>query len=272
MSRRVYSGGVLVEFWDDATLTYYKYDATGTIITQRTYTADETAKIVGAGAVVIGERQMVVLDDSGSEILRIGDMLHGDRGLRITREKGGAVAMEMRKAFANSSSQVVTIRDASGNLLVEEEALGPGLGKPNLSIPMLPVTAASTTPSVGPWGPQVTGITSATFVTTHQAWFARANNWAQFRIQVAASDTTTAAEVQVLDPASGLPLAAFFASPWLGTRAAGSTGYVELVAGGGSVLLPGASHERISVAVQVRRTAGTGSLTVAVPEAHGWNA
>lgn len=268
MSRRVYSNGVLLEEWDDATLTYRRF-VNGEVVEERSYTAPEVAAIVGAGAVVITDRQMVVLDDDGSEIFRIGDMQWGDRGFLFRRENG-QLAISMNKAFSSSTYQALTLRDASGYSLLEEEALGVGLGKPYLPIPVLPVTSTTTTGSLGPWGPQV-AVSSGSFVTTHQGWFVRTNRWAMFRIQVAASDTTTSGEVQVVDSSTGLPLAGFLQSPWLGTRATGSTSYVELVAGSGSVSLPGNPHERISIAIQARRTAGAGTLTVAVPEAHGWS-
>lgn len=268
MSRRVYANGVLLAEWDDATLTYRRY-VDGEVVEERTYTAPEIEAIVGAGAVVINDRQMVVLDDDGSEIFRIGDMEHGDRGLTITRENG-TVAFEMRKTFVGSSTQAVFLRDDTGAALISEEPLGDGLSRPFLPIPMLPVTAATTALSTGPWGPQVV-VNSGTFTTTHQAWYARHNQYGLFRCRIAASDTTTAGEVQVINVDNGVPLTRFFQPAWLGSRPAGSTGYTEVVPASG-LLLPNAMHASTTLAVQVRRTAGAGTLTVAVPESRGWDA
>ena len=230
-----------------------------------------SATTVGTGGMTIDGGDFRALDVDGSEILLLGEMIHGDRGFVITRADG-TIAFEMRKTFSNSTTQSVYIRDDDGAVLLAEESLGDGIAQPYLPIPLQPVTATSTALSTGPYGPQV-AVTSGTFVTTHQAWYARHNQYGLFRIRVAASDLTTAGEVQVINVATGTPLNPFFQPAWLGTRAAGSTGYTEVVTSGADgLLLPGVMHSEISVAVQVRRTAGAGTLTVAVPTAHGWTA
>lgn len=50
MSERLYTDGVLREFWDDSTSTYTEYDATGAVTSTRPYTADETARAAAEAA------------------------------------------------------------------------------------------------------------------------------------------------------------------------------------------------------------------------------
>ena len=241
--RRVYDNGVLIGEFDD----------------------------ISQAGITTTSNSLTLRSAGGTEILRIGVMPFGDRGLRVTRETG-TVALEMRKVFSNSAQQTLGLFGSDGYSLIEEEPLGSGLSKPYLPIPLLPVTTTPTPLNTGPWGPEVS-VTSDTFVTTHQAWWARANYYALFRMRIAASDTSTAGEVQVINVANGIPLNEFFEPGWLGVRPAGSTGYTEVVTSGDDGMgLPGLPHAEISVAVQVRRTAGAGTLRVAVPTAHGWSA
>lgn len=230
-----------------------------------------SATTIGSGGFVVDGGDVIMLDDDGSVMFRLGAQTHGDRGLTIAREDG-TVALELRKTFSNSSSQTLYLYDDQGAAMLTEEPLGNGISRPMLPVPLQPVTAASTALNTGPWGPEVV-VDSATFTTTHQAWFARHNHFALFRVQIAASDITTAAEVRVVNAVDQNPLNPFFLVDWLGVRPAGTTGYVEVVTSGlDGLALPGTSHTEISVQVQVRRSAGAGTLTVAVPTAHGWSA
>lgn len=227
--------------------------------------ADGDIRLANGGSLVVDGGDVVMLDADGSEMLRIGPQQHGDRGVSVSREDG-SLALVVRKAFSNSTLQTLEIRDRLGNLIVSEEALGWGLSRPFLQIPMRPVMATPTALMHGQYGPEVP-VTSGTFETTHQAWYARHNQYGRFCFQIAASDATTAAEVRVINVATGNPLAAFFQPSWLGTRAVGDTAFVEVVSPPLSV--PGDPDDRISIAAQVRRSAGAGTLTVALPESHG---
>lgn len=220
---------------------------------------------IGNGNLVIDGGDVTMLDVDGSVMFLLGGQLNGDRGVTISRESGVA-AFAIRKSFPTSNKQTVVITDANGLPLVAEESLGNGLSHPFLPIPLQPATATSSSLSTGPWGYEITS-SSTTYETTHQAWYARHNQFGLFRIRVAASDTTTAGEVRVINVGTGVGLGPFLSPAWTGVRAAGSTAYTEIVSPG--LNLPGTMHTSISVAVQVRRTAGTGTLTVAVPESRG---
>ena len=263
MSRKVYDNGQLVESWDDVTRTYRRY-VNGSLVETRPYTAEEIGAIVGAGRVVVDERDVVMYDDDGSVIFRMGEQTFGDRGVSIFRDDG-SLAFAIRKAFGGTT-QSLEMRDRFGSVFLAEEALGSGLSRPYLHSPMQPVLPTAAALLHGPYGPQVP-VTSGTFVTTHQAWYARHNQYGVFKAQISASDTSTSAEVRVINAADGVPLGAFFQPAWLGARAAGSTGYIEVASP--ALYLPGVPDALISIALQVRRTAGSGTLQVSLPESHG---
>jgi hypothetical protein len=184
MSRRVYANGVLLEEWDDATLTYRRY-VNGEVVETRAYTGPEVAAIVGAGAVVLSERQMLVLDDDGTEIFRIGDMEHGDRGLVIRREDG-SIAISLSQAFPGAAQQEIRIFDRFGNELLTEEAIGSGPAYPIFPLIFEPVLATAGTVNAGPYGFEVP-TTSGTFVTVFRTTLARNNQFGTVKLRVAAS-------------------------------------------------------------------------------------
>lgn len=264
MNRRRYVDGALYEEWDDATQTYRRYNTNGSLAEQRAYTSDEIAGILGLGGVEVTADEVLMRDDNGEVLFSLGPQTHGDRGVSVFRDDG-TIALAVRKNFSNTP-QVIQISDADGYVILGEESLGNGLARPHLHVPMHPVMATATTLQHGPWGPEVP-VTSGTFVTTHQAWWARHNQYGRFNVRIAASDITTSAEVQVINANDGTPLGAFLAGAWTGTRATGSTGYTEVVSP--SIFMPSNPEDRVSVALQVRRSAGAGTLRVALPESHG---
>lgn len=202
---------------------------------------------------------------NGVTVFKLGLQNYGDYGMTINREDGSP-AVAVRKEFANVA-QVVTVTDDTGNALLAEESLGSGLKFPILHIPMQPVQAVAGTLQCGPFGWQLP-IATATFTSTHQAWYARGNQYGAFRVQISASDTTTAAEVRVINIGNGDQLGPFLSGPWTGTRAAGSTGFVEVVSP--ALFLPGNPNENnVRIGLQVRRSAGAGTLQVALTESHG---
>lgn len=223
------------------------------------------ATTVGSGNWVIDGGDVLMLDTDGSVLFRLGAQTYGDRGISISRESG-VDAFTLKRAFVGTLDQNFELKSREGDVLVSEEALGYGLGRPLLDLPMTPVMATATSLLTGPWGVQVP-VSSASWTTTHQAWFARQNYYVRFKVQIAASDATTACEVQVIDVGTGNPLQRFFAAPWVGTRAAGSTAFVAVDSD--RMIAPGDPDDRVSVALQVRRTAGAGTLQVALIESHG---
>ncbi|HEY0889379.1 MAG TPA: hypothetical protein VGE38_07200 [Nocardioides sp.] len=229
---------------------------------------DGDLRVSGGGSLIVDGGDFLLLDTDSSTVFRLGPQIHGDRGVSLLRIDG-TEALAVRKRFAGSTDQSIGVYDRNGKQMLVEEELGDGFAAPAFPIPVQPRLATSGAVNAGPHGLEVS-TTSGSFVTTHLAQFFRQNQYLRMRIAVAASDTTTAAEVQVINTATGLALRPFLAAEWLGVRAAGSTAYTILQAGSGVPLVaPGAFGDLISLEVQVRRTAGSGTLTAAVPFASG---
>lgn len=210
-------------------------------------------------------------DDGGGNIVDIGDMPHGDRGLRFWREDGVA-AFEMRKTLDASSPQVWRLFDRNETPVVAENAFGRGLAKPHLEHPLQPVAATSGTAlTCGPYGIERT-TTSATFETLF-AYDGRAQNYfLDLKFAAVCSDGSTAGEIQVVDLNTGTARPGFALSPWLGEIPAGTTTTTIIDPTPAQVLTmvpeDGAGgYQRLGV--QVRRTAGAGSITIAVAQATG---
>ena len=107
---------------------------------------------------------------------------------------------------------------------------------------------------------------AATFTATHEHRGFRQNPALKPQFKVRCSDATTAAEIQVRDVLGGVYLGGFLSSPAVHTLTvpAGTTTFTLFeIAGGGAMQLPGFMADPIQLEVHVRRTAGTGSVTVA---------
>ena len=205
------------------------------------------------------------------EIFRIGDMTYGDRGFEIKREDGSS-ALLMRKPFDPTNTQQILMLDRNGEIIVGENSVGPGLNRPHLDLPFQPVSATPGTPlTCGPYGIERT-TTSSTFETVF-TYDGKAQNYnLDLKFAAHASDATTAGEIQVVDLASGTPRPGFFLPPYLGVIPAGTTTPTILDPDVNSVL---STLTTVGVGgvmrlgVQIRRTAGSGTITVAVPSAIG---
>lgn len=264
MSRRRYDNGQLVEEWDDPAQTYRRFED-GALVETRAYTVAEIAGILGLGGVTITDNDVVMLGEDGTVMFRLGPQINGDFGFQISREDG-TKAFTLSRLFAISTQQELRLFDRFGNGLVEEEALGAGMSKPMLPIVMRPIQAAAATLLAGPHGWEVP-TSDAAWVTIFQSNYPRHNQYGTFRAMIAASDATTAAEMRLINAADGNHLGQFLAGPYTATRAAGGTAYVETVLP--SIVLPGDPHADASLALQVRRTAGTGTLQVALTYSNG---
>ena len=213
-----------------------------------------------------------VVSSEGEEIFRIGDMEFGDRGV-VIRRQNGTVAFEVRRLSAGAFvSQSTAIRDNNGASALETDALFGGVRAPYLEYTFQPIAAASgTTLTCGPYGFERT-TTSTTFDTLFVYDGKRQNPYLDLKVAVKPSDTSTSAEVRVVNLATGTPLSDFFGGgSWLGTVPTGSSAFTLLDPSATQAVAAdaGAYQAAIRLGVQVRRTAGSGTLTVSVPQAIG---
>lgn len=207
--------------------------------------------------------------DEGDELVRIGDMQYG-RGFELKRDDGSQ-ALAFRKPFDISAVQAWVLLDRQGQVIVAESDLGPGLSRPHLEHPLQPVAPTSgTTLTCGPHGWERQ--TSSTSWETLYVYDGKAQNpFLDFKFAAFCSDGTTAGEIQVVDLETGNPLLGFFEPAWLGVVPAGSTSYTVVDPPNTRITTPEMSTfgAYIRLGVQVRRTAGSGSITLAVPQSIG---
>jgi len=221
---------------------------------------------ISGGDLVVDGGDFLLLDTDGSTVFRLGPQFFGDRGVTINREDG-TQALAMAQPFDGYDGQIITLQDRHGNVILQESPFGEGHDAPFLPLPFQPVTPATAAASTGPHGLEVSNA-SGTFTDVFRWRGARHNPWLRFLFRVKCSDATTAAEVRVVDKATGTALSPFLGSPWTGTRAAGSTTYVSVDPGAG-LGAPGNPGDTVELAVQVRRSAGAGTVVVAVDTATG---
>ena len=219
---------------------------------------------ISGGNLVVDGGDFLLLDTDGSTVFRLGPQFFGDRGVSISREDGSQ-ALVMAQPFEDFDGQLIIMQDRFGNVILRESPFGEGADVPYLPLPFQPVAAASTALQFGPHGLEVS-VASGTFTDVFKWRGYRHNPWVRLRLQVQCSDTTTAAEVRVVDLGTGTALSPFLGTPWTGTRATGSTAYVAVDPGTG-LAAPGQPEDTIELAVQVRRSAGAGTVVVALDTA-----
>lgn len=209
---------------------------------------------------------------NGEEVFRIGDMEFGDRGL-IARRQDGSVAFAVKRLSADTFvGQSVAIYDGSEIQVLSTDAILGGLRAPYFEIPFQPYSATpGTSITCGPYGFERT-TTSGTFETVFVYDGKRQNVFLDAKVAARASDATTTGEVRIVDLATGTPLPDFFGGPsWVGTIPASSTSYLVLDPGASQAVTAstGGFGSYMRLGVQARRTAGAGTLTIAVPSALG---
>lgn len=218
---------------------------------QNSTLAQGSLNVVG-GQMVINGGDFVLEDTTGTVTFRVGAQQYGDRGISVFRADG-SIAMKVAKIFgAGDSAQRLQFYDLSGASVGGDAALSPsGFDSPHMPLVWRPVdrSDAKTT-------------TSATFVSLFEHRGVRGNPGLPIQFSVLCSDATTAGEVQVIDTATGTGLSPFFASPWVGTIPAGTTTATTLTAP--ALGLPGAANAAYTLQVQARRTAGTGTVSIAI--------
>lgn len=247
--------------------------STPKIVGRAALAAGESLILKGGGALVIDGGTVRVIRPGQAEgdgdLMRIGDMPYGDRGLEFTRDNGATV-LSIRRKNSPDEQQSWSFYDAAGNEIVAEQQFLKGLAKPYLEHPFQPVAAASGTPVVcGPFGFE-RSTSSGTFETLFVHDGKRQNGFIDLKVAAVCSDGSTAGEVQVVNLADGSPLPGFTVSPWLGVIPAGTTSLTVIDPTPSQAgLYVFSVQAQMRIGVQVRVTAGTGSITLAIAQAIG---
>jgi hypothetical protein len=208
----------------------------------------------------------------GTELFRMGSMTYG-RGVTMARDNG-SIAFQLLKPFAVSTLQSWGFYDQAGQIVVAESSIGPGLFRPHLDLPFQPVAAASgSAVSCGPYGFERS--MASTSWTTLFVYDGKAQNGLlDLKVAAMCSDGTTAGQVQIIDTVSGVPLSGYLLPAWVGAIPTGTTSMTVVDPTPDAVILPvygpgQAVGDQMRLGIQVRRTAGTGTITLAVPQAIG---
>lgn len=186
---------------------------------------------------------------------------------------------ERQRNLRRSRSEAIVTRSTAFQSVAEGPAVvaqgyvsasnaGAGLGTPLLELPLQPVSATpGAAITIGPYGFE--RVTSAATFETLFAHVGIVQNvvW-QPIFAVRCSDAGTAGEMQAVDLLTGTPLLQHGGLPWLATIAAGTVTDVEL-SPTVPLVAPGAWADAMRLGVQVRRTAGVGTITVSAVQSLG---
>jgi len=231
----------------------------GTAVTaEGVTTVDGTQNLTG-DLNVSGE--FVTLDTDGSVLLKSGTQERGDRGFSTFRNDGSP-AIAVRVVFPDSP-QSLQLYDRAGKIIGGDVVIGSGgMDAPHIPIPFTPSNVATTTFA------QTTS--SATFVALFEADTKYQNPGLQLKVKAWCSDATTSADIQVWDVLGGVYLDTFFGSPPpsvinvpLGTT-------TPTVFETESMVLPGGMSDPMRLEIHAKRTAGAGSVSVAVLRSIGF--
>jgi hypothetical protein len=176
-------------------------------------------------------------------------MYLGPQGVEI-RRADGTLAFRVGKTDATDPGQAVELRDKAGQVAVSDSYLSDdGLDRPSVAFAMRTV---GTTQDVA--------VTSASFVDVFEVHARKVNAFLEGRFQAACSDGTTTGEARLVD-ALGAPLAIHDTAQVPVTIPAPTTVMTRFTTG--ACVYPGVVHVTVmTVRLQVRRTAGAGTISV----------
>jgi hypothetical protein len=223
--------------------------------------SDGDLRLSNGASLVVDGGDVVLLDEDGSILFRLGPQEHGDRGFTLYREDG-TVAVTAAKEDP-TLPQALRILDASGNPLLTEWPFGNGAHRPRMPHPIHPAKAPA---GWDEWGPH-TSTTSATFERLWSGGTYKLNPLWGPRLYVWCSDATTAGEVKCVRKDTGTTYNLFLGGTAALTVAAGTTSPTLWSPAG--CVLQGGIDARIDYAIEARVTAGAGSVNVAVPISMG---
>jgi|GEM_PF-1873474 len=208
----------------------------------------ELSKRAGLGSSAITRGALTVRHPNGVDLFRAGGFyLSGDpvQGVLIRRADGSVAFWAF--SYASGANGYIALVDQDNNIIVSDDlASGVGLARPWLPVPF---RDAWTTPPPN--------TTSGTFTPMQEATYTQQHPRLLAHLLVRASDGSTAGEVRVT--VDGVQVGE------VRPVAAGEHAYAWV----GPFALPGDFSEFVNVAVEARRTAGSGTVGVRVVGAWG---
>lgn len=202
-----------------------------------------------------------VADPTGNPLLTFADQPLGDRGITLYRTDGTPVLV-VRATSVAGGAQSLLIYDKAGRVIGggAQNAYS-GIDAPYLPIPFAPTDLTSGARA------QATTATSYTALFEHAGYYQ--NPGLRLQVKAFCSDGTTAGLVEVYDTLAGVELGTLASStPQTITIPAGTTTATVFTAAA-PYALPGSMGDDLSLQVRVKRTAGTGSVSVAISRSFG---
>jgi hypothetical protein len=197
------------------------------------FTTVEGDLILGPGA------KLEARDADGSPLITVGQVTYGpphNTTVGVWRMRRADTTLAMAVDGADAAAQYVAMYDREQNIIFSDDTLsGVGLGRPWLPIPW--------------WTDPNPTVTISTFWPVARAYGFKQHPKLQIRTQVSTSAADTTAEYQVR-----LSAVTVVIGP---TAVPGSTTAEGLV----EIDLPDAFGDGFTVALEIRRTAGTGTVT-----------
>jgi hypothetical protein len=203
------------------------------------------------------------LDTDGSVLLKSGTQEFGDRGFSVFRDDGTPAVVVKRIFGAGDSRQSMLFRDPNGATIGGDSILSfAGFDAPHIPIPFTPSDVTSSA--------YARTTSSATFVPLFEHYGYRQNPALHLKVKAWCSDATTTADIQVWDVIGGVYLDTFFGSPPPSVINVPLATTVPTVFESESMMLPGNMSDDMQLEIHVKRTAGAGSVSLAVLRSIGF--
>lgn len=198
-------------------------------------------RVVDGGSYTVTDGNVRVRDPDGNMLCDIGLLSDGGVGFKTYRADGTVLFESVGSGYFGLAYSA--IRDRSGSILVVDDAVENGVGRPRLCLGQWV--------DYTPLGTPAMPTTSATFVTLQGLFAYEQSPAVRFDVLVSSPDPATTGEVQILDPngtAIGSPL----------TVPANANTLVHL----GPIVLPSWPSYDLAgyFTLQARRTAGAGAI------------
>jgi hypothetical protein len=202
------------------------------------------------------------LDTDGSVLLKSGTQEFGDRGFAAFRDDG-TPAIVVKRVFSGDLQQSMQFYDPSGQTIGGESILSPnGFDAPHIPIPFTPSDVTLNT--------YARTTSSTTFVPLFEHYGYRQNPALHLKVKAWCSDATTTADIQVWNVIGGVYLDTFLGSPPPSVIQIPLATTVPTVFESESMMLPGSMSTDMQLEIHVKRTAGAGSVSLAVLRSIGY--
>lgn len=220
-------------------------------------------ELLGAAGITLTSTGMVI--DSSSTTFTVGAVTYvtigvqqyGDIGFTLRRDDGTPAIVVKRLFGPGDSRQSLRLLDPSGATIGGDSIVAmSGFDAPHMEIPFTPSDVTLST--------YARTTSSTTFVPLFEHYGYRQNPGLRLKVKAWCSDATTTADIQVWDAIGGGYLTEFSLGPISKISVPLATTVPTVFTTGNAMILPGAMSNDMQLEIHVKRTAGAGSVSLAV--------